>query len=120
MEEHISATLQERIAEAATIAALFCGGDRTLRCVQAILTLNDFSSWEHQQIYRAMVALAGRGEPIDIVTVRDELVQQDAYGQIDPCYLRTLADLRPSTVFAREFAWRVKLQAETRHRSDLY
>ncbi len=73
---------------------MFFGGLPAIQSVRRIVERRDFHDAVHAEIFEALLAVAGRGEPIDIVTVRDELVQRDAYERIDPAYLRALADLR--------------------------
>ena len=60
-------------AEQATIGAMLLDAEAVTEAVE-ILKPEDFYREEHKLIFSAMVNLYGRSEPIDIITVKDELV----------------------------------------------
>lgn len=57
------------------------------------LTADDFDLPEHKEIFRAMAALCDRGEPVEIVTVANELMKEN---RLEACgsltYLHKLRD----------------------------
>ena len=52
-----------------------------------ILTRNDFYREAHRRIFDAMAALAERSQPIDLVTLKDELVASALEGVGGAAYL---------------------------------
>jgi len=73
--------------------------------VTEILKPDDFYREAHQRIYSAMWHLAERGEPVDLVTLTDELRsrgQLDAVGGVS--YLTTLLDAVPTAANAEYYA----------------
>lgn len=68
-------------AEAAVLGAMMRDGEAAV-AVQGILKPDHFYAVAHRKIYRAMVALSIRGEPIDLATVAGEL---EKAGDLDKC-----------------------------------
>lgn len=68
-------TLRADEAEQAVLSAVMCAND-TLDEVATILNQDDFGSARCAAVYRAMCALSVQGKPIDIVTLRDEVVSR--------------------------------------------
>jgi replicative DNA helicase len=60
-------------AEQATLGAMLLDGEAVTSAVE-VLKPEDFYREENKLIFSAMVNLYGRSEPIDIITVKDELV----------------------------------------------
>lgn len=80
-----------------------------------ILRPEDFYREAHQRIYSAMWHLAERGEPVDLVTLTDELRargQLDAVGGVS--YLTTLLDSVPTAANAEYYARIVRDRAVLR------
>lgn len=109
-------------AERATLGALFGADRRALAAIRHILAPRDFYCSVHAAVYAAVLALHDDGDVIDVVTVRDEMLQQGTYGRITPAHLRALADLRavigdchpgfePDASPAVHLAWIVKKKA---------
>ncbi len=61
-----------------------------------ILNRDDFYREAHRRIFDAMAALAERSEPIDVVTLRDELLRNSAFEAVGgAAYLGSLVDGLP-------------------------
>jgi replicative DNA helicase len=83
--------------------------------VSEILDAGDFYRESHAKIYRAALALYAKGEPVDAITVVDEL---DERGELEPAGGRTrvheLAALVPATANAGHYARIVRETATLR------
>ena len=63
-----------------------------------VLRIEDFYREDNRLIYEAMLSLYGRAEPIDIITVKSELVSLGKFDQIGGLeYLAVLPDKVPTT-----------------------
>ena len=61
-----------------------------------ILSRNDFHREAHRKVFDAMAALAERSQPIDLVTLKDELVRMQALESVGgAAYLAALVDGMP-------------------------
>lgn len=65
-------------SEAVVIGALLMDGSALAK---VDLTVDDFTLPEHKLIYRTILALAGRGDPIDVVTVSEALGNTEISGR---------------------------------------
>lgn len=86
-------------------------------CNQAIelLKCEDFFLDAHRKIFDKMVALNERGMPIDLVTLRDELIRAGQFEQIGGAsYLSSLIDGVPRTDSIEPYAKIVKQKAMLR------
>jgi replicative DNA helicase len=84
-------------AEMAVLGALLLGDRRAVEKSSEILTRDDFYREAHGRIFDAMMALAEKDEPVDIITLRNELGTRgtlDAVGGIS--YLMQLGDFVPT------------------------
>jgi len=73
--------------------------------VTEILTAGDFYRDSHATIYRAALALYGKGEPVDAITLADELDERGELGQVGGTpKLAELAALVPATSNAEHYA----------------
>lgn len=90
-------TPQSLEAEQSTIGAMLMERDAVARAVE-LLTADDFYRELHKKIYKAVLKLFDKGEPIDIVTVAEELRRN---GQLDDVgggeYLSALIEACPSS-----------------------
>jgi replicative DNA helicase len=110
-------------AEQGVLASLLNGGSKALQTVQDRLRAEDFYERAHQAIYRAIVALDARGEPIDALTVIEELRGTDP-GAILPIsdILVTssgYANLASYTALVCDWAARRRVQDAARRIVDL-
>ena len=91
-------------AEQSVLGALLSDRDAIIR-VASYLRPNDFYRRAHSLIYEAIVSLYNRREPVDLVTLVDELSRQghiEAVGS-EP-YLAELISATPTTVHAEYYA----------------
>lgn len=82
-------------AEQAILGGMLIDQDATSDAIE-VLKPEDFYRDDHKYIYEAMLNLYTKGEPIDIITVKDELTSMqkfEAVGGIE--YLATLPDRAP-------------------------
>ena len=84
-------------AEQAVLGSMLLDKDAVTNAIE-ILKAEDFYREENKLIFSAMVSLYARSEPIDIITVKDELV---SLGKLDVCggieFLAELSDKVPTT-----------------------
>lgn len=84
-------------AEQAVLGSMLLDKDAVLNAIE-ILKPEDFYREENKLIYSAMLSLYGRAEPVDIITVKDELV---SLGKLEVCggleYIADLSDKVPTT-----------------------
>ena len=64
-------------AERAVLGAVLLEGRETLPRVIEVLRASDFYTEAHRAIYQAMLALFDRGEPVDVLTLTEELRRSD-------------------------------------------
>lgn len=77
----------------------------TLTEIEPLLTVEDFYLKEHQEIYSAMRKLFMQSRMIDPVTLMDALVQSQVYNpEESKNYIRTLAEIVPSSANVRDYA----------------
>src|ERR687886_1362296 len=83
--------------------------------VSEILDASDFYRESHAKIYRAALALYGQGEPVDAITLTDELEER---GELDAVggrpRIHELAALVPATANAGHYARIVREMATLR------
>ena len=84
-------------AEQAVLGSMLLDKDAVINAIE-ILKSEDFYREENKLIFSAMVSLYSRSEPIDIITVKDELVSM---GKLEVCggieFLADLSDKVPTT-----------------------
>ncbi|MGQ9525610.1 MAG: replicative DNA helicase [Armatimonadota bacterium] len=101
-------------AEQSTLGSMMLDKMAVERVIE-ILRPEDFYREAHQRIYSAMWHLAERGEPVDLVTLTDELRargQLEAVGGVS--YLTTLLDSVPTAANAEYYARIVRDRAVLR------
>jgi len=101
-------------AEQSVLGALLIDRDAVV-AVSNLLSPEDFYADKHQQLYTAILSIFGRGEPVDLITVQDELRtrgQLDATGGLT--YLTSLVNMVPSTANAQQYATIVSQKATLR------
>jgi replicative DNA helicase len=80
-------------AEQAVLGAMMLSGEAIAQVTDLGLSSDDFYQSGHQLIFEASLALYSRGEPVDIVTVKDQL---ERMGSLDsargPLYLQHLVE----------------------------
>ncbi len=76
-----------------------------LERLEGMITADSFYRPGHQKIWRAMEALAARGEPVDLVTVSEELRREGALDEVGGhTYLVGLAEMTPTAAYAEHYA----------------
>ena len=99
---------QDREAEEATIGAVLIDPDCYLR-LAAILKPADFYIWRHGWIWQAFENLTGGGDPLDTLTIADELTRMGQLEEIGgPAYLTALINQVPTSLHAATYARKVK------------
>ncbi len=90
-------------AEQAVLGSMLLDKDAVIDAVE-VLKAEDFYREEHKLIFTAMINLYARSEPIDMITVKDELV---LLGKLDVCggieYVAELSDKVPTTANADKY-----------------
>ena len=83
--------------------------------VTEVLDASDFYRESHARIYRAAVALYAKGEPVDAITLVDELEEQGALEEVGGrVRIHELAALVPATANASHYARIVREMATLR------
>ena len=90
-------------AEQSVLGSILIDADAILR-VGDFLKPGDFYRQQHGEIYEAMLALHGQREPIDLVTLGDELGRRDRLEEVGgPAYLASLMNSVPTAVHAEHY-----------------
>ncbi len=102
-------------AEQSVLGSILIDADAILR-VGDFLKQADFYRAQHADIYEAMLALHGQREPIDLVTLGDELRRRDKLEGIGgPAYLTSLMNTVPTAVHAEHYGRIVERKAVLRN-----
>lgn len=86
---------QDLEAEKAFLGSIILDND-TMVTASSMVQEEQLYSENHRQIYRAMIALHDRHEPIDFVTLKAELVKSGDFERIGLNYLSDLCDANPT------------------------
>ncbi len=90
-------------AEQSVLGAILIDADAILK-VADFLHPSDFYRQQHADIYEAMLALHGQREPLDLVTVGDELARRERLDAIGgPAYLAGLMNTVPTAVHVEHY-----------------
>lgn len=96
MSELLRALPHNLDAEIATLGSMMIDGTAIER-VSEFLAPDDFYREAHRTIYDALIALSSRSEPVDLVTVSEELQRRGKLDEVGGiAYLTTLMDSVPS------------------------
>lgn len=91
-------------AEEAVLGAILIDSDAILK-IGPLLDPVDFNVARHGLIYAAMKSLAKRGEPIDLVTLTDEIERADQLAEIGgPATLTGFINATPTSIHAAHYA----------------
>lgn len=105
---------QNMEAEQSVLGAMLLDKDAIITAIE-LLRSSDFYREGHRKIFQAMVALSERGEPVDLITLLEELRghnQLEAIGGMG--YLTTLANTVPTSANAGYYARIVQEKAVLR------
>ncbi|MCX8026971.1 MAG: replicative DNA helicase [Thermodesulfovibrionales bacterium] len=98
-------------AEQFVLGAVFLDNDALLKANE-IIKVDDFYRDSHKRIYRAMLSLSTRGEPIDIITLTEELRKNNDLDDVGGlAYLTHLAAIIPTSANVRHHAKIVRERA---------
>ncbi len=90
-------------AEQAILGCMLTDKDSIISAIE-VLKADDFYREDNKAIYEAMLALYGRGEPIDIITVKAELVENGKFDQVGGLeYLAILPEKVPTTTNVEKY-----------------
>ena len=102
-------------AESSVLGGILLDNEAINRVLE-LLTPEDFYRETHRKIFRAMIELSDRTEPVDLITLSDFL---KARGELDAVggasYLASLADLVPTAANISYYARIVREKAILRH-----
>ncbi|HBE06943.1 MAG TPA: replicative DNA helicase [Firmicutes bacterium] len=91
-------------AEKSTLGSMLLEKEAIFTATE-ILKPDDFYREAHRQIFQAVSALSGRGEPVDLVTVAEELRQRNLLEQVGGAsYLASLANCVPTAANVEHYA----------------
>ena len=97
-------TPQSLEAEQSTLGAMLMERDAVARSVE-ILTVDDFYRELHKKIFKSVLKLFDKGEPIDIVTVAEDLRRNGMLEEVGGSeYLSALIEACPSSVNVEAYA----------------
>jgi replicative DNA helicase len=89
--------------------------NRAWESVSEVLEDTDFYSHKHRNIYRAIKSLVDQEQPIDVVTVSEELDELGTLNEVGGiAYLGELADMTPSTANSGAYGVIVKERSQQR------
>lgn len=89
--------------------------NRAWESVSEVLEDTDFYSHKHRNIYRAIKSLVDQEQPIDVVTVAEELEELGTLSDVGGiAYLGELADMTPSTANSGAYGVIVKERSQQR------
>ena len=101
-------------AERAVLGCLLLDAE-AVHAIRDVLRPEDFYAEKHQQLYRAAVALADRGEPIDMLTLPDQLERSSGVGRAGGMdYIAELTLVVPSAASVKHYAEIVMAHAQRR------
>jgi len=102
----------DETTEKSVLGALLLGDKFALGTVTSIITSRDFYQKHHQQTFEAIIRLADKGEGVDLLTVRDELIRHDIFEQVGGlAFLMGLFDSLPTAAHVADYAKTVRLCA---------
>ena len=86
-----------------------------VHAIRDVLRPDDFYAEKHQHLYRAAVTLADRGEPVDMLTLPDQLERGPGVGRAGGMdYIAELTLVVPSAASVRHYADIVNAHAQRR------
>jgi replicative DNA helicase len=96
-------------AEKSLLGALLIDKDAIVRVSEILQSSDFYRSDTHGYIYAAMISLFDRREPIDLVTVTEELKKEGAVDKIGgSAYLATLVNQVPTSAHVENYAHIIK------------
>ena len=103
-------------AEQSLIGALLIDKDAIVRVAETLHAGNFYRSDTHGQIFSAMKTLFERREPIDLVTLTEQLKKEGSYDRVGgTSYLTTLVNIVPTSAHVEHYAKIIKEHAVRRN-----
>jgi len=108
-------TLPHNLEAERTVLGAVLVDNQAFNSAAELLTREDFYRDSHRRIYDAMAALAERSQPIDLVTLKDELVRESALEAVGGAtYLGGLVDGVPRITSVEHWSRIIKEKAVVR------
>ena len=105
-------------AEESLLSAIFINNDILLDVLE-VLTSDDFYKGAHKKIFRVIIELVAKEEPVDLVTVANALNEKDELESIGgAAYLASISDAAPVAVNAVHYAKIIQGKAALRQLID--
>src|SRR5436190_17941572 len=102
-------------AEQSVLGAILIDRETIIEIAE-FLRPEDFYRQAHASVYRAMLELFERREPVDLITVAESLERSDSLEQVGGrSYLSTLSNQTPTAVYAVQYARIVERKAVLRN-----
>lgn len=115
MSQSVKLPPQNIEAEQSLLGALLIDKDSIVRISEILHPSNFYRSHQHGPIYEAIQSLFEKREPIDLVTVTEELKRQGFYDKIGgSAYLATLINVVPTSAHIEHYAKIIKDHAVRR------
>lgn len=96
-------------AEQSLLGALLIDKEAIIKVTELLNPSDFYRTEQHGQIYSAIVTLFEKREPIDIVTVTEELKKHETYEKIGgAAYLTTLVNMVPTSAHIEHYARIIK------------
>ena len=96
------------------LSALMLDGGSAIAQVSDKLTANDFYRPAHGDVYRALLTLGDRGEPVDVILVMNELKRMDKLDKTGREYVLRLVDYEYTTARVPQYVDIIKHHAKIR------
>ncbi|MGI6328060.1 MAG: replicative DNA helicase [Dethiobacteria bacterium] len=91
-------------AEQSVLGSMLIDKDALFEVAET-LSAEDFYREVHQKIFESIMALSDKGEPVDLVTVCEELQSRDLLDKVGgAAYLASLANMTPTAAHAGHYA----------------
>ena len=115
MESYLKMMPNDVEAEQSVIGSCLIDTEAVIEAMN-ILVENDFYREDHKIIYRCISNLFSRNEPIDIITLKDEISSIGKYEQVGGIeYITKLPDKVPTTANVNKYIKIVKEKAIARN-----
>lgn len=99
-------------AEQSLLGGLLIDKDAIVKVLEVLTPSNFYRSEQHGSIYQAMQSLFERREPIDLVTLTEELKREGVYDKVGgSAYLTTLVNMVPTSAHIEHYARIIKEHA---------
>jgi replicative DNA helicase len=111
-----SRTLPSNAEAERTVLGAVLVDNQAFNSAAEILSRNDFYREAHRRVFDAMAALAERSQPIDLVTLKDELVRMQSLEAVGgAAYLAALVDGMPRITNVEQWSRIIKEKAVLRN-----